>query len=331
MKASLRNDKGSCNHNDRSFNTDKAEHLKEGSVYVYSMGSDGQWESCPTGHYELDRREKQRYKHLFGQHFDNVNARYREQGHGEKVKSLEHHRKGRYAPIETIFQIGKEGEWQDPNSLLSAVNNTLGKMKQRLGDNMELLSIAIHCDEQSIHVHARWVIVAHDKNGLLVPDKENGLKEANVELPEPDKKSSRDNNRMVAFTDYSRNLWYDEVDKLLAPYEMTIDRETDPKNRSRRNKRVQEHRAEELGRKVEELENELLDMEHKFKRFKVNLKVEFEELIKDFKSAIKQVTNDYDRRILMQKFEDKVKAITQSFETNFETMELENDFEEWER
>lgn len=261
MKASMRNDKGSCNHNDRSFKTADAEHIQGGAVYAWTMDKDGQWQDCPLGQYEMERREKERYKELFGQHFDQVNAKYREQGHGEKCKSLKQHRKGRHAPIEAIFQIGKDGEWTDANALLTAVNGTLADMQDKLGDNMVPLSIAVHCDETSLHAHVRWCIVAHDREGHLMPDKENGLMEAGIDLPQSDQPKSRDNCRLIAFTDWQRDRWYDKVDEQLKEYGLTIDRVTDPKNRSRRNKKTQQHRAEELGERVVALQQQLESVE----------------------------------------------------------------------
>lgn len=262
MKASFRNAKGSCNHNDRSFKTEDADHLKEnGQVYAYVM-ENGKFKQVATGHYLLEYAEKERYKELVGEHFKNVNARYREQGHPEKCRTLRQHWKGKHAPIESIFQIGKEGEFNDVQALRRAVIQTLSQMKKKLGNNIEILSMSIHCEETSVHIHVRWMILAHDKDGNLMPDKENGLCEAGIELPDQTKTKDRDNNRMVNFTDISRNIWYDEVDKVLEPYGIKIDRETDPKNRSRRNKKVQEYRAEQLGKKVIELENRVETLEN---------------------------------------------------------------------
>lgn len=308
MKASMRNDKGSCNHNDRSFSKEKAEHLNKGNVYVFVMEND-EWKKVEPGHYELEKREKERYKELFGKHFDSVNQRYREQGHGEKVKTLEQHRKGKHAPIETIFQIGKEGEWKDPKTLITAVDNTLNQMKKTLGNNLEILSMSLHCDEKSIHIHVRWMIMAHDKDGNLVPDKENGLAEAGIELPSPDKKKSKYNNRIIRFTDTMREYWYDEADKVLQPYDKKINRETDPKNRSRRNKKVQEYRAEELGSKIIELEQKYTNLRKNI----LNKKIELVELIDDYKEALNQATNDYERyrtqKQYTKRLENEIKII----------------------
>ena len=65
---------------------------------------------------------------------------------------------------------------------------------------MQILNMAIHHDEQGgLHAHIRRVWNTTDKDGNLTLGQNKALEAAGVELPEPDKKVSRYNNRKMTF------------------------------------------------------------------------------------------------------------------------------------
>ena len=66
-----------------------------------------------------------------------------------------------------------------------------------------------HMDEATPHIHERHVFDATNRYGEIEPKQETALEELGFELPDPEKKRSKTNNRKVAFDSACRTMFLD--------------------------------------------------------------------------------------------------------------------------
>lgn len=211
MKLSLHTGRGLANHNDRSFDIDKAHHINpdKSDYNVY-------WR-CYEGASSNEEAEQWFYKAHFSAFLEEKNQRYINNGHGEKTQNMDELRTSkRYEPEETIYQIGRMGDIHTDEQI-EEFERCLEKYLEWHDThfpNIKILDYSIHYDEASPHVHIRQVYVAHDEQGNLYPCKNKALKEMGIERPEPDTPESRYNNRKVTYTAMCRR----KAIELASPY-----------------------------------------------------------------------------------------------------------------
>ena len=64
-------------------------------------------------------------------------------------------------------------------------------------------------DEATPHIHERHVFDATNRYGEIEPKQETALEELGFELPDPEKKRSKTNNRKVVFDSACRTMFLD--------------------------------------------------------------------------------------------------------------------------
>ncbi len=75
----------------------------------------------------------------------------------------------------------------------------LNQLQERYGDHMHILDWVLHLDEGTPHIHERHVFDVVNKYGERQPKQEDALKKMGFELPDPEKKSGKYNNRKMSF------------------------------------------------------------------------------------------------------------------------------------
>ena len=222
IKATFRNGKGSSVHNDRSYETATTKEKNEirGTVCIYKGMT-------------FHEAELKFYNEKFGKWLQEKNSVYERNRHKENIKTMEEivrpnkKQKQQYEPTETILQIGKDGETIPYEVFKACINDYMKKIIEKYGKNMTILDLAIHKEESSVyHAHLRRVWYAHDKNGNLYPAKDKALEELGIELPHPEKKKDRYNNRTITQTEEERQIWYD----VLLEHGIVVDRVADIDN-----------------------------------------------------------------------------------------------------
>ncbi len=222
IKATFRNGKGSSVHNDRSYETATTKEKNEirGTVCIYKRMT-------------FHEAELKFYNEKFGKWLQEKNSVYERNRHKENIKTMEEivrpnkKQKQQYEPTETILQIGKDGETIPYEVFKACINDYMKKIIEKYGKNMTILDLAIHKEESSVyHAHLRRVWYAHDKNGNLYPAKDKALEELGIELPHPEKKKDRYNNRTITQTEEERQIWYD----VLLEHGIVVDRVADIDN-----------------------------------------------------------------------------------------------------
>lgn len=302
IKATLRIDQSHLNHNDRSSaSSDKnvihPELTKENRVF---LTNGKRIEQVSNGNFTLYGKVKEMYKILFSTSLARKNEHYKNKGNTAAIKTFDQFFKTA-KPKEMVLQIGKTEDYEnglnlDEDELLEA---TIELNQRIITKYPTVIPVAIseHIDEQVRHVHDNFIFVHkteygdyenNQKQALLdcgvkaEPwDEEKWLEEEKKQYPDhftedgdltnvgkKRKKSAkntweRDHNELIVFTDDIREMWYEILDKRLEKYGYEIDKETDPNNRSRRNKQTQQWKQEQLAAQVSDLTETLTDLQQK--------------------------------------------------------------------
>lgn len=253
--------KGNGKHNDRSFlsglspeeKRELAPHIdpdKSGQNYIwhrYSKQDPGMLLQ------EVDRKF---YEERYSAAQERINERNRAQGHPERCKTIEDLVRGKQTqPEEMIIQIGDRDDHADNAKFKKAVVeycNDMLKWSREHGGHLQLLSVAIHCDETTPHAHIRRCWDYQDQDGLPRLGQNKALEAAGVKLPDPEKPVGRYNNRKIKFDAEMRGKWQEIAKK----YGYEID--TEPiKGKKHLEK------SEYIAQQKKELEAEISGLRHK--------------------------------------------------------------------
>lgn len=205
---------GSGRHNDRSFLAGRsADWIREHADHIDpSRTSDNQvytWD----GQTDIERSERAWYDRTYGQAQAKTNSRYIREGHPDRCKTTDDLYDGKLTrPEEMILQVGNRDVQVDSDVFIDAFNdyiNRLDEWNQAHGDHMTILSMALHVDEATPHVHIRRVWDYQDRDGLTRLGQNKALEQAGVELPDPSKPVGRYNNRKMTFDREARAIWHE--------------------------------------------------------------------------------------------------------------------------
>lgn len=203
-------------HNDRSFHIENSDHIdgERAKRNIY-------WD-CYNGYRTFADRsgdemadtfedvEKRYYASRYRNYVEGQNARNAKNRHTERNRSTEDMLKNKKTcPEESVFQIGTMEEHVPPDVLFKVVVDFITEIDKRFGSHVHTLDWALHLDESTPHIHERHVFDCENRYGELCPQQENALEELGFELPEPDKKPGRYNNRKMVFDASCRALLFD--------------------------------------------------------------------------------------------------------------------------
>lgn len=268
------------------------------------------------------------YNEKFGDQLRETNAGYVRNRHPERVRTMEEWKRvKRNAPEESILQIGKMEEHADPDKLMECFldyTQRLHAWNEEHGKPFTMLSYAMHADEDGApHIHSRRVWHYQDKDGVFRIGQEKALEAAGVQLPDPDQKVGRRNNRKMTFDKMTRQLWLD----VLKEHGLDIEREPVPDGKHNREKEemirdkyeamLQE--AEKAQEDAERIARESAEQAERAKKDLAEAKSEIERLTREKNQAIlesKLVTNHLEKqeeaylrnKEILEEQEDQMKA-----------------------
>lgn len=205
---------GSARHNDRSFlNGRSADWIREHADHIDpSRTSDNQvytWDDQT----DIEKSERAWYDRTYGPAQEKINARYIRERHPDRCKTTDDLYNGKLTrPEEMILQVGNRDARADDQAFIEALNdylNRLGEWNEAHGGHMTILSMALHVDETTPHVHIRRVWDYQDRDGLTRLGQNKALERAGVELPDPSKPVGRYNNRKMTFDREARAMWHE--------------------------------------------------------------------------------------------------------------------------
>ncbi len=210
-------------HNDRNYDIKKADNINSDMTpnnYYWHLYNDEQ----PTLTFE--EAELKAYNELFGKQLEQTNNNYIKNRHTERVKTMEQWKSAKnHAPEEVIRQIGNIDESIDDYKFMlieSDYEKKLDEWNKEHNNPFIVLSRACHFDETTTHCHERriWCYTDEKSNSLKI-GQEKALKIAGLELPNPNEKEGRYNNRKMTFDKMCREMWIQSCEK----YGLKIEKE----------------------------------------------------------------------------------------------------------
>lgn len=327
MRVSLHNGRGSSKHNDRSFlkswtddeRQEKASHINhektKNNYYWATNYADKKYQDGAT----FEEVELSYYEKIFGQALEQTNNNYIKQGHPERVKTMaDWYKSKQKAPFETILQVGDMNSNIDPETFKKMCFDYVNNMAKVYGQNIKILDVAIHFDETSPHAHIRQVYT-YKEGDLTKIGQAKALEQLGIELPDPTKKTGRNNNRKMTLDKQLRQEWQ-EIAKSYG-----FDIETEPRV-GVRHKEKEQFIDDQIAKKQSELErlNKTIDDVIKnndtrtFKSFKKRLGAfgyslipnkELDALKSDYK-ALESKSNSLETRVkILQVDSDELKKL----------------------
>lgn len=203
---------GSAKHNDRSFLADRSDEWRqEHAPHIDATRADENIMWTWNGTDDMETSEREWYSETYHDALERTNERYRHEGHSDRCKTPDDLYNGRLTrPEEMILQVGKQVDNIDPTQLKAAVDSYIDRLTEWNNDHgghMHILSIAMHVDESSPHLHIRRVWDYTDRDGLCRLGQAKALQAAGVPLPDPNKPTGRFNNRKMTFDSMARGWW----------------------------------------------------------------------------------------------------------------------------
>ena len=253
MKATVRNGRATArgkvynaNHNTKIETRNQERHIDhertEQNINL-QFTAEGRVRRC--GSFDAKAFELSRYEELYGPGQEAKNARYIQDGHPERCKTVaDIYASRRTAPLETIIQLGSRDTDIDPQErkekLMAATAELIDGLQKRWGDNLHLLDLAIHLDEGVAHCHLRMTFSALDKFGQQVPNQAQAFEAMGIQRPDPTTKEGKYNCPLITFSEIIRTEFYDLCEKR----GIIIDREV--KNPSQKHLSVLEYKCQQL-------------------------------------------------------------------------------------
>lgn len=110
-------------------------------------------------------------------------------------------------PEETLLQLGNMDGAVSADVLAQVSAEYFEEFNRRYGSHVHILDWALHLDEATPHIHERHVFDAVNQYGELCPQQDKALEELGFELPKPNEKKGKYNNRKMVFDEECRKLF----------------------------------------------------------------------------------------------------------------------------
>lgn len=269
-------------HNDRRFDVENSDHIDSSRT-----GENVYWDCCQGFHYAENREDAEQIIHSFEEiemlyyweHYeDYCNAQHernRKTGHTERNRSPDDLRLDKKTcPEETVYQIGTREEHISGEMLRHITADFFEEFEKRFGKHVHILNWSLHMDEGTPHIHERHVFDCLNRYGEICPQQEKALEALGIEMPFPDKKRGKMNNRKVAFDAACRSMMFDITKR----YGLELDEEPEYGGRAHLEKQdyiimkqqqvISENKSKlkEIEEKKQDVQFELLENNSRLKR-----------------------------------------------------------------
>lgn len=264
MKASMHNGRiGKSKHNDREFTRSKNYH-DDGHIDHSKTELNCNWQLYQG--MSFHENELKYYQEHFTEALQEVNQGYIRNRHSERCKTMEEWLDStRTGPEESIMQIGNMDSHASDSELTQCMLEYNKWFFRKTKGYCQILDMSLHLDEATPHFQVRRVWQYRSK-GVLKIGQEEALKRLGYELPNPNEKKSRYNNRKMVFDAEAREKWYD----ICEAHGFKIDRvpEKGKKHIQKQDYIIlnQEHKIEMLTTRSKELEEEVVHAEHQLEQ-----------------------------------------------------------------
>ena len=204
-------------HNDRRFDIANSEHIDEDRAKqnVY-------WDCYQGFHFPKDQEQEDRIVYSFEQverafyseRYDDFcegqHERNRKTGHSNRDRTTEDLRLDKKTcPEESLIQIGTMEKSVSPAVLAKIAAEFFEEFDRRFGEHIHILDWSLHLDEATPHIHERHVFDCENRYGEIAPQQEKALEALGFDLPNPDQKPGKLNNRKMTFDAACRTMLFD--------------------------------------------------------------------------------------------------------------------------
>ena len=202
-------------HNDRRFNPEHSEHIDNERVRrnIYwdcYQGYTTMEDQGKENNFSFEQIELAFYEEHYGNYVMKQNERHVKARHPDRCKEVEDVWKNKKTcPEESIYQLGTIDEHASVETLILVFDEFKKEFDKRFGSNVHIIDWSLHMDEATPHIHERHVFDATNRYGEIEPKQETALEELGFELPDPEKKRSKTNNRKVVFDSACRTMFLD--------------------------------------------------------------------------------------------------------------------------
>lgn len=301
-------------HNDRNFDISNSDHIDDdrarNNIYWDCYQGYRKADEYVEGLINFEEVEKRYYEENYGEYCRNQNARNIANRHPERNRTTEDVRlSDKTCPEETIIQIGNMSESIDYKLLVDIAEEYFERMDALYGSNYHIIDWALHIDEETPHIHERHVFDYENDYGEIVPRQEKAMGAMGIELPKPDKKESRHNNRKMTFDKECREL----LAQIAAEHGVVVD--LTPTYGGREYMEKQDYIIAKQKEEIEEITNEINTKQQELNE--VTMKInEIDGLVKKvtdevYKEAV-EVTKNKAEEIVGNVILDNITRITES-------------------
>jgi len=208
-------------HNDRRFDIGNSDHIDQErakqNVYWdcyqgFRFPSDQSDEEQIT--YSFEQIERAYYHEHYGEYCDGQHERNRQSGHSNRDRSPDDLWKDKKTcPEESVIQIGTMEHSVPPDVLAEIAAEFFEEFQKRFGEHIHILDWSLHLDESTPHIHERHVFDCENRYGEIAPQQEKALEALGFDLPNPDQKPGKLNNRKMTFDAACRAILFDICEK----------------------------------------------------------------------------------------------------------------------
>ena len=208
-------------HNDRRFDINNSDHIDKdrANQNVY-------WDCYQGYHFPKDREQEDKIVYSFEQiekayyseHYDDFcegqHERNRKTGHSDRDRTTEDLRLDKKTcPEESLIQIGTMEQSVPPDVLAQIAAEFFEEFQRRFGEYIHILDWSLHLDESTPHIHERHVFDCENRYGEIAPQQGKALEALGFDLPHPDQKQGKLNNRKMTFDAACRAMLFDICEK----------------------------------------------------------------------------------------------------------------------
>ena len=324
--------KGTYNpkHNDRRFDVGNSEHIDSGRTCqnIY-------WDCYQGFHYpeqaaqeedisySFEKIEELFYWERYEKYCMAQHERNRKTGHTERNRSPDDLRKDpKTCPEESLIQIGAiEGAVSGEELQMIAVE-FFDEFERRFGEHVHILDWSLHLDEATPHIHERHVFDCPNRYGEIAPQQENALKALGIDLPHPEQKPGRTNNRKITFDSACRAMLFDIVRK----HGLHLDQEPEYGGRAYLEKQdyIMQKQREQISackEKLEDVQKEIQAEEEKLEVIRIEREERTDEL--DRVTAWLDDTEKFVKEISDSAYEKAVETVTEKAVEETHNMDFE--------
>ena len=208
-------------HNDRRFDINNSDHIDKDranqNVYWdcyqgYHFPKDREQEDKIV--YSFEQIEKAYYSERYDDFCEGQHERNRKTGHSDRDRTTEDLRLDKKTcPEESLIQIGTMEQSVPPDVLAQIAAEFFEEFQRRFGEYIHILDWSLHLDESTPHIHERHVFDCENRYGEIAPQQGKALETLGFDLPHPDQKQGKLNNRKMTFDAACRAMLFDICEK----------------------------------------------------------------------------------------------------------------------